>query len=67
MRRWRELLAALINRQHLERAVPMSTVSGPSEPRPDLDEVNDASFDSFPASDSPPWSSMHAGAPPSVL
>ncbi len=32
-------------------------------PRPDLDEVNDASFDSFPASDAPAWSSMHAGAP----
>jgi hypothetical protein len=32
-------------------------------PRPDLDEVNDASFDSFPASDPPTWSSMHAGAP----
>ena len=31
--------------------------------RPDLDEVNDASFDSFPASDAPAWSSMHAGAP----
>jgi len=32
-------------------------------PRPALDEVNDASFDSFPASDAPTWSSMHAGAP----
>jgi len=32
-------------------------------PRPELDEVNDASFDSFPASDPPTWSSMHAGAP----
>lgn len=32
-------------------------------PRPDLDDVNDASFDSFPASDPPSWSSMHAGAP----
>lgn len=37
--------------------------SGTSTPRPDLDEVNDASFDSFPASDAPTWSSMHAGAP----
>jgi hypothetical protein len=34
-----------------------------SAPRPDLDEVNDASFDSFPASDAPVWSSMHAGPP----
>lgn len=33
--------------------------------RPDLDDVNDASFDSFPASDPPTWSSMHAGAPAS--
>jgi hypothetical protein len=32
-------------------------------PRPELDDVNDASFDSFPASDPPTWSSMHAGAP----
>jgi hypothetical protein len=31
--------------------------------RPDLDEVNDASFDSFPASDAPVWSSMHGGPP----
>jgi hypothetical protein len=31
--------------------------------RPELDEVNDASFDSFPASDAPVWSSMHAGPP----
>jgi hypothetical protein len=31
--------------------------------RPDLAEVNDASFDSFPASDAPTWSSMHAGPP----
>ena len=31
--------------------------------RPELDDVNDASFDSFPASDPPTWSSMHAGAP----
>jgi len=34
-----------------------------SAPRPDLDEVNDALFDSFPASDPPAWSSMHAGPP----
>jgi hypothetical protein len=34
-----------------------------SAPRPDLDEVDDASFDSFPASDAPAWSSMHAGPP----
>lgn len=31
--------------------------------RPELDEVNDASFDSFPASDAPAWSSLHAGPP----
>ena len=34
--------------------------------RPELDDVNDASFDSFPASDPPSWSSMHAGAPQST-
>jgi hypothetical protein len=34
--------------------------------RPDLDDVNDVSFDSFPASDPPTWSSMHAGAPQST-
>lgn len=28
-----------------------------------MDEVNDASFDSFPASDAPVWSSMRAGPP----
>jgi len=44
----------------------LATSSGTSAPRPELDEVNDASFDSFPASDPPPWSSMHAGAPPSM-
>jgi hypothetical protein len=42
-----------------------SESSGTRTARPDLDEVNDASFDSFPASDAPTWSSMHAGAPQS--
>jgi hypothetical protein len=28
-----------------------------------MDEVHDASVDSFPASDPPVWSSMHAGPP----
>jgi len=40
-----------------------SESSGTRTARPDLDEVNDTSFDSFPASDAPTWSSMHAGAP----
>ena len=40
-----------------------SESSGTRTARPDLDEVNDASFDSFPASDAPTWSSMHAGPP----
>lgn len=31
--------------------------------RRDMDEVNEASLDSFPASDAPAWSSLHAGAP----
>jgi len=44
--------------------MPIERVSsGTRTRRPDLDEVNDASFDSFPASDAPTWSSMHAGAP----
>jgi hypothetical protein len=34
--------------------------------RPELDDVNDVSFDSFPASDPPSWTSMHAGAPQST-
>lgn len=33
------------------------------EARPEMDEVNDASFDSFPASDAPGWSPMHVGPP----
>jgi hypothetical protein len=37
--------------------------SGTSTSRPYMDEVNEASFDSFPASDAPSWSSMHAGPP----
>ena len=41
--------------------------SSTSQPlRPELDDVNGASFDSFPASDPPTWSSMHAGAPQST-
>jgi hypothetical protein len=51
---------------HLEIQGMLAAPSGTSAPRPELDEVNDASFDSFPASDAPPWSSMHAGAPPST-
>jgi hypothetical protein len=35
----------------------------PPVPRPVMDEVNDASFDSFPASDPPPWIAMHIGPP----
>ena len=33
------------------------------EPRPVMDAVNDASFDSFPASDPPSWSSLRIGPP----
>jgi hypothetical protein len=72
---WVELLLAMVNREQRETVAPQAiavleprdpvanAVGGMTTPRPDLDEVNDASFDSFPASDAPAWSSMHAGAP----
>jgi nucleotide-binding universal stress UspA family protein len=43
------MLAARLPAQFMDDRVP--------------DDVNGASFDSFPASDPPTWSSMHAGAP----
>jgi hypothetical protein len=61
----------MLEMEMMQREWPSKTASAqagqdPSKtkpPRPDLDEVNDASFDSFPASDPPSWSSMIAGAP----
>ena len=60
----RDLLTALVNRARTEIDEPRDSFMTQSL-RPELDDVNDASFDSFPASDPPAWSSMHAGAPQS--
>lgn len=44
-----------------------TTVEGPLDDAPNelmrADRVSDASMDSFPASDSPPWSGMRVGPP----